>query len=435
MKPPARSEWRPETRALHDAIDGAGDLGQLNPQTPSIMGDMLGSKHVIAWQEAKVASLFMQAHCWGTLPPLYGRYGTTQTAALIDTLQKAEAAKAVLVTDCGMQAVALTFDVLVEPNATIVCMRQVYNKGKSYLNRLCERLNSKLLLVDESDPNALLDALSSQTCLVFAETYSNPLLYAQDIHTLVQSVRDKAPKAKLVVDSTIASPWGMKRPLVEMGVDCVVASGSKSLGGQDADLCGYIATNDIALANDIMDLMAMRGGILDWRRASTVHEHFEESKRAHAQRCTSAIEVADFLAKHPAIETVNHPSRPEHPQATVIAEQYQRTASLMSFRLNDASEDDTKHFCDVLAMTECVRYATSFDGLVTKINHHRSVSEYFTPPDVLAKIGIHRLARLAIGLEHPKDIVDALNWALANHRRITVDQVEAWQAERLSTRE
>ncbi|MBL8138828.1 MAG: PLP-dependent transferase, partial [Acidobacteria bacterium] len=85
---------------------------------------------------------------------------------------------------------------------------------------------------------------------------------------------------------------------------------------------------------------------------------------------------------------------------------------------------------DVLAMTTIVRYALSFDGLATKVNHHQTVSEYFTPKDDLRRSGFDRLIRLGIGLEDATDLIAALNWALHHARTITPETVQAWQTRR-----
>src|SRR5690606_16784877 len=116
---------------------------------------------------------------------------------------------------------------------------------------------------------AIAAAIRPETRLVFAETFTNPLVRAQDLDALpalVKDARRRAPNVRLVLDSTVATPWGVRRPLLDSGVDVVVASGTKAIGGQDRDLSGYIATRDGEIANAAMDLLAMRGGILDWRR-------------------------------------------------------------------------------------------------------------------------------------------------------------------------
>ena len=81
-------------------------------------------------------------------------------------------------------------------------------------------------------------------------------------------------------------------------------------------------------------------------------------------------------------------------------------------------------------MTTVFRYALSFDGLVSKVNHHRTVSEYFTPAPRLRTQGIDRIVRLGVGVEHVDDLTAALDWALANHTNISQEDVAAWQRAR-----
>ena len=141
----------------------------------------------------------------------------------------------------------------------------------------------------------------------------------------------------------------------------------------------------------------MRGGILDWRRAAAVASAFDGASESHARRSATASRVAAFLSAHPKVSEVFHPSLPNHPDRAAIDRHYARHGSLLSFRIAGADEDRTRHYADVLATTVIVRYALSFDGLATKVNHHRTVSEYFTAPDQLKRNGFDRLIRLAVG--------------------------------------
>ena len=179
-----------------------------------------------------------------------------------------------------------------------------------------------------------------------------------------------------------------------------------------------------------MDLQAMRGGILDWRRAQAILAGLPEAEQRFERRCETASTLAAFLAAHPKVSEVFHPSLPDHPDAEVIDRHYRLPGSIVSLRVKDADEDQTRRFCDVLAMTTIPRYALSFDGMVTKINHHRSVSEYFTAEAEVQRIGVDRLVRLGIGLEASRDLVACLNWALWNYERYQKDDVERWQEQR-----
>ncbi|MCB9561845.1 MAG: PLP-dependent transferase [Kofleriaceae bacterium] len=424
------------TRELHAAIDAharRAGVPYLHPSDPTVQLDLLGSARVVAWQEGKGELMFLGEGCWSELPHLYARYGTTLTGRLLARLRELEQAQAVLLCDSGMQATALVLDALMAPGGHAVLMRQVYNKTRVYLEWLAQRLGGAVTIVDDGDHAALAAAIRAETRLVYAETYTNPLMRAQDLGALPRLVaegRRRAPGLKLVIDSTIATPWGLRRPLLDAGVDVVVASGTKALGGQDRDLSGYVATRDPSLGNAVMDLVAMRGGILDWRRAAAIAEGLDAAPAAHARRCDGATRVAAFLAAHPKVSEVFHPSLASHPDAAAIARDYVRPGSIVSFRVAGADEERTRHVADVLATCVVVRYALSFDGLTTKVNHHKTVSEYFTPADQLARNGFDRLIRLAVGLEDPDDLIAALNWTLHHADAVTAADVAAWQRTR-----
>jgi cystathionine beta-lyase/cystathionine gamma-synthase len=427
------------TRDIHSGIDAhirKTGIPYLHPDEPTVQLDLLGSARVIEWQEGKAAFLFASEGCWSELPHLYARYGTTATAQLTARLKTLEHATSAIVCDSGMQATALAFDALLQPGSHAVLMRQVYNKTRSYLEWMAARIGASVSVVDDGDRAALMAAIKPETRFVFAETFTNPLVRAQDFDLLREVIaqgRAIAPDLKMVLDTTIASPWAFKIPPLQNGIDIIVASGTKSLGGNDRDLWGYLATNETQFANSVMDLMAMRGGILDWRRAAAILSSFDEAAPLHAARSEGASRVAAFLSSHPMVSEVFHPSLPQHADAATVSKHYNRHGSLLSFRIKDADEDRTRHYADVLATTVVVRYALSFDGLATKVNHHRTVSEYFSAPEQLRRNGFDRLIRLAIGLEDPDDLIAALNWTLHHGGSVTARDIEDWQRARAAS--
>lgn len=450
---PSLDAMAPVTRELHVALDEHArrdGIAWLHPDRRTIQRDLLGSPNVIAWQEAKAAFLIAGGGAWSELPHLYARYGTPGGASLITRLRELESAAAVMVTDSGMQALALIADVVIRANTHGIVMRQIYNKTKTFFEWSAKRAGATLTFVDDGDLDAIRAAVTPQTSFLFAETFTNPLMRAQDVPAL----RAALPRsAHLIIDGTIATPWAFRSPLLSQGATIVSGSLTKSLGGQDTALGGYVATNDDEVGNAIMDLIAMRGGILDDERARMVAAQLAPidpasspvsspmssnrppdsiASRAHARRCASASRVAAFLAKHPRVERVFHPSLPDHPDAAVIARDYVRHGSIVSFRVKGADEKRHRHIADVLVSCVVPRYALSFDGLATKVNHHRTVSEYFTPDDVVARANIDRLIRLGVGIEDPDDVIACLNWTLHHADDVTTADLDAWRAGRAS---
>ena len=435
---PAVRDMHPDTVELHEGIDARireSGVPFLHPEGETLQLDLLGSKNMVAWQEGKAAFMFAGEGCWSSLPQVYARYGTELSRELLAKVRELESAEAGLITDCGMQACALLFDVLVTPGSHGIILRQSYNKTRKYLELLCGRVGGSFSIVDDDDWDALEKALKPETCVIFAETYTNPRMRALDPEAFgawcLEKRKNGHRKLRLVIDDTIATPWALKKPLLSNpGVDFVVGAGTKALGGQDRDLWGYIASNDIDTLNEAMDLQAMRGGILDWRRAQSILAGWDQAKARYEKRCANASAIAAFLAGHPKVEEVCHPSLASHPDRAAIDAHYQLPGSLMSYRVLGLDEDATRHYCDVLAMTVLPRYALSFDGLATKLNHHRTVSEYFTPAEEMVQMQMDRLVRLGVGLEDANDLIACINWSLCHFESITTTDIDAWQAAR-----
>ena len=196
---PPLSSMSERTRQLHDSLDAharRSGLPYLHPDDPTVQLDLFGSARAIAWQEGKAAFMFAGEGCWSELPHLYARYGTTATGALISRVKALEHAGAALVCDSGMQATALVFDVLMGAGRHAVLMRQVYNKTRSYLEWLASRVGATITIVDDGDRDALAAAITPETVCVFAETFTNPLVRAQDLDMLREVVaRGPRPRA------------------------------------------------------------------------------------------------------------------------------------------------------------------------------------------------------------------------------------------------
>jgi cystathionine beta-lyase/cystathionine gamma-synthase len=423
----------PATAELHESIDDnirRSRRAYLSGAGESVSTDLMGSARMVTWQERKAAATFLGASCWSELPQVYARYGGESSRALVASIKALEGADGAIVTGSGMGAAAVLFDAILEPGDHVVVARSIYNKTKAYLAWLEKRAGISVGLVEDDGIEKLLDRTTERTRLVMVEIFTNPLMRAFDPQQLVAIAREgrkRSPGLRLVVDDTIVSPWGVRAPLLQQGVDFVVASGTKALDGRDRNLWGYVASNRVDELNACMDLLAMRGGILGERSCRSVLSGLDRAPGNFELRTRGAAEVADFLQRHRDVSEVFHPSLPDHPDREIVERCYRLPGSLVSFRLSKADEIATRRFCDVLAMTGVVRYALSFDGLASRVNHHRSVSEYFTPEAEVERLGVGRLVRFAMGLEAPRDVISCLSWALDEYHRVSEEDVLAWQ--------
>jgi cystathionine beta-lyase/cystathionine gamma-synthase len=350
----------PATVALHESIDEnirRTGRGYLSPEGESVVTDLLGSARMVEWQERKAAATFLGSSCWSELPQVYARYGGESGRELVARVKALEGAEAAVVTDSGMGAAAVLFDALLASGDHAVVARNIYNKTKAYFAWLEKRMGIAVTLVDDDEIETLLESVMERTRIVMVEVFTNPLIRAFDPLRLVALAREgrrRSPALRLVVDDTLVSPWGVCTPFLQQGVDFVVASGTKALDGRDRNLWGYIASNRVDELNACMDVVAMRGGILDEGRCRSVLSGLERARRSFELRSRGAAEVASFLVDHPGVSRVFHPSLPLHPDREILDRCYSLPGSLVSFRLANAGEDGARHFCDVLAMTGVV---------------------------------------------------------------------------------
>jgi cystathionine beta-lyase/cystathionine gamma-synthase len=422
------------TRGLHLAIDRANrkqGTRWLHPDGPTVQPDLFSSDEMAQWQEGQLARHHASGG-WAALPMVYARYGTEAGEALRRRLMRLEHAAGVVLTDSGLQAATLVMDAVVRPGDHVLVALQSYARSRAYVRWLCERVGATWTVLDHLSPERIVGAARPETALVFGETYTDPRMRALDVERIGEAATflrlNGHPRLRVAIDHTVATPWGFKKAVLEHpGVDVVVSAGTKALGGQDRDVWGYIASNDEEIIDRVTDLQRMRGGVLGWRAAEAVLAGLVDARHRFTHRCRSAQIIAAFLDGHPRVEHVNHPSIADHPDASIIRRLHALPGSLLSFHLAGRSEDETRHFCDVLASTTVVRYALSFDGLVSKVNHHRTVSEYFTPEAELERQGIDRLVRFAVGTEAPEDIIAALNWALWHFDQVSPEDLRRWR--------
>lgn len=307
----------------------------------------------------------------------------------------------------GMAAIATTLEILNTGDHVIVC-DDVY--GGTY--RLFEKVRNRsaglsVTFVDMTDTREIEKAIRPETRMIWVETPTNPMLKLNDL----RKIADIAKKHKLlsVADNTFATPI-IQRPL-ECGFDIVIHSATKYLNGH-SDIIGGIAIvgerQDLAeqmafLQNSIGAIAGPFDSFLAMRGLKTLVVRME-------RHCENAMELAQWLEKHPKVERVIYPGLCSHPQHALAKEQMKYFGGMISVDLKCGLIETIKMLenCHIFSLAE------SLGGVESLIEHPAIMTHASLPKTQREQLGIKdNFIRLSVGIESLEDLKKDLNDALS----------------------
>lgn len=306
----------------------------------------------------------------------------------------------------GMAAMDAILDLL-PANAHMIASDDLY--GGSY--RLFERVRKgttglTVTYVDMSDVKNVSDAIKPETKMIWVETPTNPLLKLTDI----AAVAAVAKKHNLlsVIDNTFATP-ALQRPLT-LGIDIVVHSATKYIGGHSDVIGGVVVVNNQELADKLKFIQNATGGILGpfdsflaLRGVKTLDVRME-------RHCTSGLKVAAWLEKHPKIEKVFYPGLPSHPQHALAKKQMSGFGGMITAVIKGDLESSRR----MLSACKVFTLAESLGGVESLIEHPAIMTHASIPKEQREALGISDgLIRLSIGIESADDLISDLDEALS----------------------
>ncbi|MEV0157549.1 PLP-dependent aspartate aminotransferase family protein [Micromonospora sp. NPDC050686] len=237
-------------------------------------------------------------------------------------------------------------------------------------------------------PDQVAAAVRPDTGLVIVETPANPTLDLVDIAALAAAAGD----TPLLVDNTVATPV-LQQP-ARHGATLVLHSATKSIGGHGDVLAGVIAA-DAEWASRLRQVRAVTGAILHPLGAYLLHRGLQTLPlRVRAQQA-GAEKLAAWLAEHPAVERVHHPSA--HDPAGLVGRQMSGTGSLLAFEVRGGAPAAAA----VADGCRLITHAVSLGGVDTLIQHPASLTH--RPVEGEAK-PCGGLLRVSVGLEDPEDL-------------------------------
>ncbi|MBP1993475.1 trans-sulfuration enzyme family protein [Paenibacillus eucommiae] len=335
----------------------------------------------------------------------YTRSGNPTRQALEDYIAKLEGGTRGFAFSSGMAAISSAF-MLLSSGDHVICTEDVYGGTYRLLTSILNRMGIETTFVDMTDIHQVRAALQPNSKAVFIETPSNPTLKITDIAELVSWA--KQHELLTILDNTFMTPYH-QRP-IEHGVDIVLHSATKFLGGHSDLLAGLAVTAAESLGNRMKQIQNGMGNVLgvqdSWlliRGMKTLQARMEMSEKG-------ARRLAEWLSGQPGIEQVYYPGLPNHPGRDIHEKQSLGYGAVVSF--DTGSGERAKK---LLSKIQIPLVAVSLGAVESILSYPAMMSHASMPKEVRLQRGItDGLVRYSVGLEDIEDIIQDLEQALGD---------------------
>lgn len=335
----------------------------------------------------------------------YGRLGNPTVRALEAAVAELESGEQALAFASGMAAISAAVFTLVRSGEHIVAPNSMYSTTTNFLAHIRDRFGVSTTYVDTDDPDNYRRAVRPETRLFWIETPTNPLVKITDIEAVAAIAREH--NIASVADNTFATPFN-QRPL-ELGVDAVIHSATKYLGGH-SDLTAGILVGRSGLVDAARKGAAkFYGGNIAPQIAWLVLRGIKTLALRMERHNSNAYALADMLVGHPAVVSVHYPGLASHTGHSIAVRQMTGGFGGM-IGLDVGTLERGKAFVNAVRL--CTR-ATSLGGVETILQHSASMTHATLSSEERAAAGItDGLIRLSVGIEDIEDLKHDINQAL-----------------------
>ena len=334
---------------------------------------------------------------------VYGRGSNPTREGLEANLAALEDGKHGLAFSSGMGAIT-TMMTLLKKGDHVVVSDDCYGGVYRIFSRIMSEFGVDATFLDLRDLVDVEDAFRPETRMLWMESPTNPLMKVVDLREL--AFLAKAHDAISVCDNTFPSP-ALQNPLA-MGVDLVVHSTTKYLGGHADVLGGAIVTNSERLHERLKFAQNALGTIPSPFDCWLVLRGVKTLALRMERHSDNADAIARFLKDHKGVSRVFYPGLPEDPGHALAKKQMRRFGGMLSFELHDATKIRER-----LRKLSVVTLAESLGAVESLIEHPATMTHHHVPREQREKQGItDGLIRFSVGLEDPQDILEDLRVAL-----------------------
>lgn len=335
----------------------------------------------------------------------YPRYfNLPNQTAVAEKLCSLEGTEEALVQSSGMAAITATLLGLLENGDHAVFQSDLYGGTHHFVATELHRFDIEASFAWGRRAEDFQKELRRNTRLIYIETPSNPLLNIVDLSEISALAKERGLIS--IVDNTFATPVN-QRPIAH-GIDIVLHSGTKYLGGHSDLNCGAIATSR-ELMKIIFPIAVNHGGTLDSHACYLLERSLKTLGLRVERQNGNAMELALFLEAHPKVSKVYYPGLPCHQGHETAKKQMSGFGGMLSFEL----AMDKKEAVEVFNKLRLITPAVSLGGVESLICFPADTSHAKMSPKAREKAGISdTLVRLSVGIEDIEDLKQDLSEAL-----------------------
>ena len=392
-----RKNWKSATLAIHGM--GRTPKAYYSVSTPIVQTSNYyfdSTAQVLEFMKAKSEGRVVREH-------EYGRYGNPTQQECERKLEAIEGAERAVLFSTGMSAVIITLLAYMRRNGHIIFTNDCYRQTRDFATSLLSEFGIEVSLVDPT-AKVIAEAIQPNTNIIFTESPTNPYLRVLDIPAIVKVA--KQHRIMTIIDATLATPHNIK-PL-ELGVDIVIHSATKYLGGHN-DLLAGVTLGKHNLLNNLYRMQRMIGATPGPFTCFLLERGLKSFALRMEHHNRAGMAIAHMLESHPKIEKIWYPGLESHPDHRIAIRQMRGFGSVITFLLK-GGEKETRKFIDSLELFLITPSLGGSESLVTQMS---TMSFFDYPEDYRRSIGmVDNLVRIALGLEDVDDLTADLKQAL-----------------------
>lgn len=335
----------------------------------------------------------------------YGRYGSTNEWAVEGKLAALENGEEAIVYSSGMAAIVGFLMAKLNAGDEVIFFDECYHRSREFCTKHMSRFGVTTRQVKACDYDAMEAAINENTKLLISESPTNPHLSIVDLERF--ATIGKRNNVETLIDATLATPFNV-RPL-DYGVDTVLHSATKYLGGHNDLLAGAIIGSKEGLA-PVRHLRGIMGAINSPHNLYLLERGLKTFELRMQRHNENGLAIARFLESHPRIEKVLYPGLESHQYFDIATETMKGFGGLVTFYVKDA---DWKETASIVDAAKIARIAPSLGGVESLIEQPLVMSYFECTPEQRKAFGIaDNMIRMACGIENTADLINDIKSAL-----------------------